>query len=128
MNHYESDNNYQKIINALTDIISELSEDLKRFKGNEETSDCEKKEPKKEVLKDFSECTVGEKFLINMLENGSIDSTDQSTIIEQAEDLLVNDNVVQFMFVYSEEFRNVLNELLNSLYLVDLSKLRIKRS
>lgn len=75
-----------------------------------------------ERLKSFEECTLGEKYIITLLETNKIAVDD--FVIEHAEQFLFDNPAIDFLMVYSEPFRNVVNELLNSLNDVDIDKLR----
>lgn len=119
-------------IENLINLFNEMSHILKNENCCEYADECDcidgceynTKEPEK--IKTFEECSLGEKYIIYLLETNKIEVDD--FIIEHAEEFIMDNPAIDFMMVYSEEFNESINELLNSLHQVNIDKLRVKRN
>jgi hypothetical protein len=79
-----------------------------------------------EKIKSFEECTLGEKFILYLLEKNKIRVSEN--MIEDAEALIYNNPVLDFLIMHDKDILDNLNAFLNSLYEVNLEKLRVKKS
>ncbi len=132
--------NTEEIYNALTNQFNELKEIfasydslfnyLKEITENIKESDycdgdcdnCEIEE--KEHIKTFEESTIGEKFIIFLLNRKLVKPTEN--LIEDVEKFIFDIPFIEFACVNSSMVREYLNELLNSIYEVDINKLRVR--
>lgn len=112
-----------KSLDELNKQLIELLELRIKEMSKEGTKEC----PKMcEKIKTFEECTLGEKFILYLLEKNKIRVSEN--IIEDAEALIYNNPVLDFLIMHDKDILDNLNALLNSLYEVNLEKLRVKKS
>ena len=110
-------------LDELEKQLAILEEEIKKeVKTKENKKDCQ---CKTEKLKTFEECTLGEKFILYLLEKNKIHVSED--IIEDAEALIYNNPVLDFLIMHDKDILDNLNALLNSLYEVNLEKLRVKK-
>lgn len=107
-----------KLNKQLTELAKEVAEETKGI-----TEDCF---CNGEKIKSFEECTLGEKFILYLLEKNKIHISEN--MIEDAEALIYNNPVLDFLIMHDKDVLDNLNALLNSLYEVNLEKLRVKKS
>lgn len=112
-----------KSLDELNKQLIELLELRIKEMSKEVSEEC----PKMcEKLKTFEECTLGEKFILYLLEKNKIHVNEN--MIEDAEALIYNNPVLDFLIMHDKDILDNLNALLNSLYEVDLEKLRVKKN
>ena len=111
-----------KALDELNKQLIELLELRIKEMSKEGTEEC----PKVcEKIKSFEECTLGEKFILYLLDKNKIHVNEN--MIEDAEAFIYNNVVLDFMIMQNKTILDELNTLLNSLYEVDIDKLRVKK-
>lgn len=127
-----------EILEELIQTIKELNESFALSELDKQLTELTKevaKETKEiaedcfcngEKIKSFEECTLGEKFILYLLDKNKIHVN--KNMIEDAEALIYNNPVLDFLIMHDKDILDNLNALLNSLYEVNLEKLRVKRS
>lgn len=119
----------QQLFEEIEKSIKEQDERLKNlenflieiFKSKEEKEKEENKN-EEEYIKTFEECTIGEKFIIYLLENKKIPVSED--MIKDAETFITNNPALDFLAVSNPKILDDIGILLNSLYAVDITKLR----
>lgn len=114
-------NEFIELLDSFIEALSDLKEEAKEAKDEDEKG-CSCKE---ERIKSFEECTLGEKFILYLLDKNKIHVNEN--MIEDAEAFIYNNVVLDFMIMQNKTILDELNALLNSLYEVDIDKLRVKK-
>lgn len=115
-------NEFIELLDSFIEALSDLKEEAKKAKDEDKiTCPC-----KEEKIKSFEECTLGEKFILYLLDKNKIHVNEN--MIEDAEAFIYNNPVLDFLIMHDKDILDNLNALLNSLYEVNLEKLRVKKS
>lgn len=111
----------ESFINDLTSIYNDA---IDRMKQCIIEYDKAISESKKERIKDYEELTIGEKFVLYLLNNNIFPAN--KNIIKNAEAIIANDKVIDFVVNHDNcgFIRDMISDLINSLWSVDANKLR----
>ena len=108
----------------IKDMTGIYNDAINRMKQCIDEYDKAISESEKERIKDYKELTIGEKFVLYLLNNKILPA--DKDIVKNAEAIIVNDKVVDFAVNHDNcgFIRDMISELINSLWSVDVNKLR----